>query len=137
MGLRSLLLALVFASGCDTAAMSMTPPDASDPCDAGANPPTLSKDVEPIFQMHCAGIECHTTFGPGRAYSHLVGVTASECTDGRKLVDPDFPMSSYLIQKVRGEDLCSGVQMPKKGALLSDADVQTISDWICAGAKND
>ncbi len=137
MRLRILVLAVAFASACDTAAMNTIPVDASDPCDAGANPPTLSKDVEPLFQMHCAGVECHTTLGAGRAYSHLVNVTASECTDGRKLVDPDVPAASYLIQKLRGEEMCAGVQMPKKGDLLSDGDIQTISDWICAGAKDD
>ena len=68
------------------------------------------------------------------AYDDLVDVTASQCNDGRKLVDPGDPAGSYLMDKLLGVDLCAGGQMPKTGQSLSSQELETISNWICAGA---
>lgn len=86
---------------------------------------------------------CHTGANPaqglnlssGSSYSGLVNVTASECNDGRKRVLPGHPSQSYLLDKLMGVDLCFGTKMPKLG-MLSGAQIQTISDWICTGAPN-
>lgn len=71
----------------------------------------------------------------GSSYAALVGVTAEQCNDGRKRVAPGKPSQSYLLDKVMGVDMCFGTKMPKMG-MLSQAQVQTISDWICTGAPD-
>ncbi len=127
-----------------------TCPDAS--IDAGAHvPPALdgatcvpgrtvsyTADVVPIFARNCAtGEICHQGAWDGpNAAEFLVGIRASECCDGRELVQPGNPARSYLIEKLRGVDLCTGVQMPAGGTLPSE-DLATLEDWICEGAPNE
>jgi len=65
----------------------------------------------------------------------LVNVAAAECSDGRKLVLPGQPATSYLVEKLMGVNLCFGTQMPKAGSIVT-AEVQTIANWICEGAPN-
>lgn len=93
-------------------------------------------DVEPVFKANCSGEVCHNgTWGGGRAYESLVGVRASECCDGRKLVLPGNPNLSYVVQKLKGIDLCAGGRMPFNRQ-IADGDVATLTDWICEGAPN-
>jgi hypothetical protein len=49
---------------------------------------------------------------------------------------PGAPDQSYLVDKLLGIDLCFGSKMPKTGG-VADADIATISNWICEGAPND
>jgi hypothetical protein len=72
----------------------------------------------------------------GMSYSELVNVAASQCNDGRKLVVPNTPSTSYLMQKLVGVDMCTGSQMPKAGQGLPSPQIQTIAAWICNGAPN-
>src|SRR5579871_5985088 len=118
--MRWLALALV---GCGGGAI---------PCTVDGGGPSFASDVQPILAARCDGVECHrATWGGANGYARLVDVVAPECTDGRLLVAPGSPSTSYLIEKVRGVDLCQGVQMPKVGPPLTDAQIQTLSDWIC------
>lgn len=97
---------------------------------------TYASDVKPIFGL-CAGELCHSgTWGSGDPYPFVVGVAADECCDGRQRVAPGDPAGSYVIQKLTGTHLCAGLQMPP-GSKLPDADIQTLSDWICLGAPKD
>jgi hypothetical protein len=72
------------------------------------------------------------------AYAHLVNVLAGECNDGRFRVAPGDPANSYLLDKVLGVDMCSGVQMPQIGGpgedTLPNADLDVITAWVCQGA---
>lgn len=45
-----------------------------------------------------------------------------------------MPDASYLVHKVKGEQMCSGSKMPKSGAGLSAAQIETLRGWIGAGA---
>jgi hypothetical protein len=107
--------------------------------DAGPCIPTrqvsYTADVVPIFEVNCAtGEVCHQgTWNGPRAAELLVGVPASECCDGRLRVKPGDPANSYVIQKLRGVELCAGQPMPL-GGTLSESDITTLSDWICEGA---
>jgi hypothetical protein len=78
---------------------------------------------------------------PEGTYAYLVGKTSTQCADGRLNVDPGNPENSYLIDKIINQDLCGGKPMPRtyggEWTPLPDADVQTIYDWICSGAKDD
>ena len=61
----------------------------------------------------------------------------SEQCNGKKLVVPGNPASSYLINKLLGVDMCSGTAMPKTDMRLPRAEIDAISAWICAGAPRD
>jgi hypothetical protein len=71
----------------------------------------------------------------GKAYSNLVNVP-SGCSDGRLRVAPGSPATSYLINKLTGVDMCSGTQMPAKGASIPQSQIDLIRTWICLGAPN-
>jgi hypothetical protein len=95
---------------------------------------SYTDDVVPIFGKNYSGEVCHNgTWGGSGAHQTLVDVPAPECCDGRKLVRPGDPDGSYVIQKLRGTDLCNGGKMPL-GRTIDTRDVATISDWICEGA---
>ena len=112
-------------------------------CTCGAASVSFSAAVQPILTASCATNGCHKGNMPaaslnltsGQSYSKLVNVTTSQCADGRKRVSPGQPSESYLIDKLMNVDLCFGTQMPKQGT-IPQAQIQTISDWICAGAPN-
>ena len=104
-------------------------------------------DVAPLFNGCSGGDTCHalaTGFQtPASTYAYLVGKESVGCMDGRVLVAPGDPEHSYVINKLSNHALCGGSGMPKgpgfKGVWKPRpaADVQTIYDWICTGAKND
>ena len=101
-------------------------------------------DVAPRLKEGCATGQCHQmAFAtPEGAYKYLVGKPAMQCADGRLNVDPGDPENSYLIDKITNQELCAGKPMPTSfpsaaWTPLPSADIQTIYDWICSGAKND
>lgn len=111
-----------------------------DAAEAGSCTPSrasvsFSADVAPILSSRCAGEVCHGSTG-WSDYHAITSAHAYECCDGRKLVVPGSPDGSYLMHKLRGHGMCLGVPMPKNGAPLTPAQMQTIYDWICLGAKN-
>jgi hypothetical protein len=85
-------------------------------------------DVLPVFRG-CSGELCHSPW----TYRTTVNVTSTECCDERKIIDPGNPGGSYLVQKVRGVDLCGN--SGKMGDLAPSV-VQAIEDWICLGAPD-
>jgi hypothetical protein len=92
-------------------------------------------DVVPLLSSRCTGEICHEgTWGGPSAIEYLVGVPATECCDGRKRVAPGAPSQSYVVQKLRGVDLCAGRPMPLSGTITA-SEIQTLEDWICEGAK--
>jgi hypothetical protein len=107
---------------------------------------TLSGHVQPIFDRSCGGGACHVgavrpagnlDLTAGRSHGELVGVRSSACTSLRTLVVPGSPSTSYLVNKLTGVDMCSGVVMPAGAAALGATDLDRIRGWICAGAPND
>jgi hypothetical protein len=103
---------------------------------------SFGAQVEPLLANNCSTMGCHGFPAPaagldlrvGNAFGDLVGVPSSQCND-RLLVAPGQPANSYLMDKLLGVNLCFGTKMPKTGAPLSDADIATISEWICRGAS--
>jgi hypothetical protein len=106
-------------------------------CGAGPNI-SFKNDVQPLLASHCTGEICHeSTWAASKTeYADLVNTPTPECCDGRKRVDPVHPESSYLLQKLRGVDLCAGRRMPLSGS-VTDAQIAEIARWICQGAPND
>jgi hypothetical protein len=118
-------------------------PDGSIVSCSGATA-SLKNDVYPIL-MGCGGELCHggLASGPwgGPAGAHDQLVNAPEVRDGCDagvLVSPGSIQNSYLINKLTGVGMCPGsMQMPRLGLPLPEKEIQTIADWICAGAPND
>ncbi len=79
------------------------------------------------------------------AIAALVDVPASGCGTGttRKRVVRGSPDTSYLVDKLRGRNLCGGERMPfacdrsDPPFCLPEDRVRLIEDWIRAGASSD
>jgi hypothetical protein len=107
--------------------------------------PTVSyaRDVRPILQLNCAG--CHNNDNPRaglpltatRSHGALVGVDGNQCSPRRKLVAPGDSRSSYLIDKLTGQNLCGRTTIMPPSGKLRDSEIDTIRAWICQGAKDD
>jgi hypothetical protein len=112
-------------------------------CSCGDMNVSFSAMIQPIFTASCASNGCHTGMNPagdlrltaGQSYAELIDVSSTQCNPDRKLVVPGQPGQSYLMDKLLGQNLCFGTVMPKGGALPM-AQIQSVSDWICAGAPN-
>jgi hypothetical protein len=112
-------------------------------CTCGTASVSFAADVQPIFTASCTGNGCHTGGMPkadldlstGNAYQAIVNVATTQCNDGRLRVLPGQPSQSYVIDKMMGVDLCFGTKMPKLG-MLGSGSIETVSNWICAGAPD-
>jgi hypothetical protein len=99
----------------------------------------FARDIEPIFMSGCSGEYCHGNFvnTPARAYRFFVDQPSTQC-DGRTLIVPGHPEASYLMEKVRGENVCMGEPMPRGvGNSLRPDQIQLLSEWIRDGARFD
>ncbi|MGK3999555.1 hypothetical protein [Sorangium sp. So ce1024] len=100
--------------------------------------------VQPILEGSCSNQYCHGNpdapaggldLRAATAAGALVNQDARSCSGERALVVPFMPSNSYLINKLTGVDLCGTgeIKMPP-GVSMSEADLKTITDWICTGA---
>ncbi|HTJ84513.1 MAG TPA: PE-PGRS family protein [Polyangiaceae bacterium] len=135
-------------SAATTDASSTATTSGGDPFDCSGLPAvSFAADVQPIFTEKCAKSSCHTgtlaksglNLSAGQAYAELVGVETAQCNHTRQRVSGGDPSASYLLSKVRGVDLCSTSKRmpPPLAPALSDAEIDTIGAWICAGAPDD
>lgn len=112
-------------------------------CAASVNV-SFSADVAPLLDQACASAGCHTGARPKeglnleamKSFQELVGVAASQCNPERLLVDPGSGATSYLMDKLLDRNLCTGTIMPKGAGVLTQAELDTIGAWICAGAPD-
>ena len=99
--------------------------------------------VQPIFDANC--VACHQSgaasqglnLESGRSYAAVVNRRSSEAD--LPLVAPKSPDTSYLLLKVLGTHARAGgkgERMPLGGTLAA-GDIETLRDWIAAGAKDD
>ncbi len=96
---------------------------------------SFANDVQPIFTQNC--VSCHPSSGnldlrPGQSYDNLVNVPASGYNGTR--VVPNEPENSILYKKIDGSG-AYGSNMPLGGS-LSQAQINTIKQWIQEGALN-
>jgi hypothetical protein len=104
-----------------------------------------SPDIAPIFEASCAS--CHGGAEPlaGLSLDSADGITATAlgvASDGMpsmKRISAARPGGSYLVYKILGDAIISGLPMPcsfdgAAAAPLSPAQMQEISDWIAGGA---
>lgn len=113
--------------------------------------------VYSILSTNCAGSGCHSGSIPGfdvsehpdTVYNDLIGagvLNAAADTNGNSMVLPGYPHRSFLLKKVAyglGTDMSldlalkdgEGADMPLNRPALSPYEVETIRQWILAGAS--
>ncbi|HHT9124495.1 MAG TPA: c-type cytochrome domain-containing protein [Candidatus Brocadiia bacterium] len=93
-------------------------------------------EVQDIFYSYCT--RCHYSEGAGDLEAGLVLNSYQELMEGDSkhgpVVTPGNADDSILIQKI-GSNPPFGARMPYSGAYLSEEQINTIRDWINAGAN--
>ena len=99
-----------------------------------AKTPSYYNDVRPIFQANCQG--CHQ---PAKASGDYVMTSFAAMLKGGEseetAIVPGKPDASHLIEEITPED--GAAEMPKNAKPLSDVEIETITNWIAAGAVDD
>ncbi len=89
---------------------------------------SYSKDVQPILEIRCG--KCHMGDYPSEGLDMGIYETLMAGSQNGPVIVPGDANDSLLIEKVvEGE-------MPKRGPKLTSAQIQTLIDWINAGALN-
>lgn len=87
--------------------------------------------MQPFLAANC--LRCH---GAGKKVAGGFNLTsyaaAMKGGEDGVMIKPGDPEGSMLINYLKGT---KKPQMPKGGAPISESDIQVISDWIKAGAK--
>ena len=89
------------------------------------------RDVKPILKMHC--FRCH---GPLKAESGLRLDTKTLALKGGEsgaALVPGNSDASNLVQRITGDD---DSRMPPEGERLDDKQIETLKQWIAAGANS-
>ena len=98
------------------------------PTEAPAATVSFANDVTPIIQSRC--VNCH---GGQRTEEGLLMRSYDEImagSDNGPVVVPGDVANSLLVELVTTQ------KMPKKGPKLTPPQIQTITDWVAAGALN-
>jgi len=90
--------------------------------------PSFSRDVMPIIETTC--IFCHGAAGGWDASNYTAFMTTGE--NGPAVI-PGDAINSLLAQKILGTHSEGDIMPP--GGKMSDIKIQTILDWITAGAQ--
>jgi hypothetical protein len=112
--------------------------------DTGEQPPMVrySQQILPIFGDSCALPTCH--MGPinagglnlthEQAYNSIVNVPSSQMSSLVR-IKPFDPNNSYLIRKIKGEDI-NGSRMPQDMPPLTVDVIALFENWVNQGAMN-
>ena len=95
-----------------------------------------------VFTPSCATSGCHTGPNPqfglnlsaGQAYANIVNVNSLQ-NSALKLIDPGNSANSYLVRKLRGQNI-NGSRMPNGRSTLSNSVIDSIADWVDNGAPD-
>lgn len=128
--IHSLLLTLCAAFGCKRTVIdaTLTGPDLT---------PTFAADVAPVLQSRCT--PCHIglrTSGVEMTTYTLLSTSVGQ-QYGIAIVQPGDADGSPIIDKISNDNPAHGVRMPQGLPPLSAAQIQTIREWIDAGANDD
>lgn len=103
---------------------------------AGARDVSFAADVNPILQKHCA--ECHLPGGAGATATGFQVDTYESVMQGSNygpVVHPGSARTSSLYILLTGKEHLT-VTMPHGKAPLPDGEIETIRQWIDAGAAD-
>jgi hypothetical protein len=112
--------------------------------DAPPGEVTLESIQTNIFTPRCAiAGGCHAgadaphgqDLSEGRTYASIVDVASAEVPEFLR-VEPGDPDNSYLLMKVSGDPRIAGERMPFGGPYLELAEIDSIRQWIEAGAPD-
>ncbi len=103
---------------------------------------SFAQDIQPVFNQNCALSGCHTGSFPAaglnlqssQAYNNIVNIPSSQ-RSSLNLITPSDPDNSYLIRKIKGEDI-SGSRMPLSRSALDMTTIATFETWVREGAQN-
>ena len=105
--------------------------------------PSFAGDIQPIFDRRCSIGGCHSlataqaglTLVAGASYESLVGVQ-SRLRPQYVRVAPGDPANSWLIRMIGSDPALrfGNQRMPLASAPLTANQIQTITNWIVAGA---
>jgi hypothetical protein len=98
--------------------------------------PGFDAAIAPIFAGCGGGELCHGFASPPALYGQLVGAPATDGCGGTVVV-PGNLEQSYLLRKLTGIGMCPNTAIMPPGGKLPASEIQTITDWICAGAPRD
>jgi hypothetical protein len=97
------------------------------------NPPILfGRDIAPVLVANC--MECHDDT---RKRGGLSMMTPAKLTTGGEtgpVIQPGKPDESLLVRHIRGDEQ---PQMPNGRRPLAESTIETIAQWVSAGAKLD
>jgi mono/diheme cytochrome c family protein len=129
---RSLVLALAVSGSAATLLFARGSHAALNKSLTEASPQYYTEHVKPVFQANC--YRCH---GGSNHRGGLQLDTRAGLMHGGKdgaVIVPGHPEQSMLIQLIRHEGPAKDPKpMPPKSR-LSDADIETVTEWIRAGA---
>ena len=91
----------------------------------------FSRDVQPLLARRCFSCHGPDTQEAGLRLDDPKAATA-ELDSGSRAIVPENPDASDLLKRVTATD---DTRMPPEGTPLSAAQVQTLTEWIRAGAK--
>ncbi len=97
----------------------------------------FSQIQDSVFTPSCALSGCHSgavfpNLSAGQAYGNIVDQPSSL----GDYIEPGDAMASYLYLKIIDDPAISGARMPRNAAPLSQAKLDSIEQWIEAGALN-
>jgi hypothetical protein len=107
--------------------------------------PTLTEIQGKVFNLSCALSDCHDAdsrkggldLSEGASFSQLVNVPARQSgARGKLRVAPGDAAGSYLFQKITEVESGEGAAMPPGDREISPAAIDTIGQWIAAGAPD-
>ena len=114
---------------------AIAPPGPANAARGAAAPVSFKEDVQPVFQVYCAG--CHQPpNGEGYKADGLDLTSYQGVMKGTKfgpMVIPGQPDSSNLVVLVDGQ---AQIRMPYGHKPLPDCVPKNIWSWIFQGAKN-
>jgi len=99
---------------------------------------TTAELAEDIFSKSCAFSACHSSAASAAAglqlhdeASLLAMIDKSSAQDpDKKLVIPGDPSSSYLIHKMRGENMAPYTESMPPGSTLCESKIELVETWI-------
>lgn len=89
---------------------------------------SFKTNVLPIFEQHCS--KCHGNDNPEEGLEVTNYRALMVGSNNGSVVEPGDPDKSYLVKMVVEK------KMPKKGPPLSSSEIDVITAWIKAGAKD-
>lgn len=135
-----LLSVFVLMAGCGGG--NDTAPTIENPnCPDGALDASWGCIQDFVFTPTCARSGCHSEASAAQGLrldaANSPGIVGRPSTEkpGLNLIESGDPDISYLILKIEGDPSISLSRMPLGGPFLDNPTIQTMRDWVTAGAS--